>query len=77
MGRARSTVTQYLLEYLRHEQIMEPEPWMPLEVFSRVEAAIEAVGPGALRPIFDQLGGEVSYDHIRIAAACLSNRDGA
>ncbi len=77
MNRARSTVTQYLLEYLRHEQVMEPEPWMPREVFIRVEAAIEAVGPGALRPIFDQLGGDVSYDHIRIAAACLANRDGA
>jgi ATP-dependent DNA helicase RecQ len=77
MGRARSTVTQYLVDYLRHEQVMDPEPWLPQAVFNRVEAAIEAVGQGALRPIFDHLNGEVSYDHIRIAAACLGNRDGA
>ncbi|HEX6961015.1 MAG TPA: RecQ family ATP-dependent DNA helicase, partial [Lacipirellula sp.] len=77
LGRARSTVLQYLVEYLRHEQVMDPEPWLDVETFKRVEAAVEDVGLAGLKPIFEHLGGEVSYDHIRIAAACLANRDGA
>ena len=36
----------------------------------RVEEAIEAVGLTGLRPIFDQLNGEVSYDDIRIVVEC-------
>jgi ATP-dependent DNA helicase RecQ len=77
MNRARSTVVQYLVDYLRHEQVMDAEPWVEPEVFKRVEAAVEVVGLGGLKPIFEQLGGQVSYDEIRIAAACLANRDGA
>jgi ATP-dependent DNA helicase RecQ len=77
MNRAQSTVVKYLLDYLRHEQIMEPVPWLPRAVFNRVEAAVEVVGLSGLKPIFDHLGGEVPYDQIRIAAACLANRDGA
>jgi ATP-dependent DNA helicase RecQ len=77
MNRARSTVVQYLVDYLRHEQVMDPEPWLEADVFKRVEAAVEVVGLGGLKPIFEQLGGQVSYDQIRIAAACLANRDAA
>ena len=77
MSRARSTVMQYLLEYVRHERVMEADAWLEEGVVDRVEAALEAVGATALRPIFDQLGGAVPYDDIRIAAACLANRDNA
>jgi ATP-dependent DNA helicase RecQ len=77
MGRARSTVLGYLVEYLRFEQVMDASPWVESKVARRVEEAIEAVGLTGLRPIFDQLNGEVSYDDIRIVAACVANRDGA
>jgi ATP-dependent DNA helicase RecQ len=77
MNRARSTVIQYLVDYLRHEQVMDPEPWLESDVFRKVETAVEAVGLAGLKPIFEHLRGEVPYDQIRIAAACLANRDGA
>jgi ATP-dependent DNA helicase RecQ len=75
MGRARSTVAGYLGEYLRHEQVLDPSPWLDAATAQRIEAAIEQVGSYRLKPVFDALGGAVSYDDIRIMATCLANRD--
>ena len=75
MNRARSTVYGYLGEYLRHELVLDPTPWVEAATARRIETAIEEVGPQQrLAPIFEHLGGEVSYDDIRIVAACLRNR---
>ncbi|MBL8848992.1 MAG: DNA helicase RecQ [Planctomycetaceae bacterium] len=74
IGRARSTVTQYLVEFLSEEGHLSPEPWLSEERFVAVAAAVEVLGPGPLKPIFDRLGGAVSYDDIRVAVACLRNR---
>ena len=74
-SRARSTVHSYLGEYLRYDQVMDPGPWLDPATARRIEAAIEQVGYGRLKPIFDQLGGDVSYDEIRIVATCVANRD--
>jgi ATP-dependent DNA helicase RecQ len=77
MGRARSTVLGYLVQYIQFERVFDPTPWLDSAVFNRVEVAIEAVGAAGLKPIFEHLNREVSYDEIRIATACLANRDGA
>ncbi|HYO25869.1 MAG TPA: DNA helicase RecQ [Lacipirellulaceae bacterium] len=77
LGRARSTVTGYLGEYLRHEQVTSPEPWLDRDTSARIEAAIEEVGSYRLKPIFEKLEGQVPYDAIRIMAACLANRNAA
>jgi len=75
LGRARSTVYGYLSEYLRHERVMDPSPWIDAELTRRIEAAIEEIGPGPLRPIFERLGGDVPYEDIRVVAACRANRE--
>jgi ATP-dependent DNA helicase RecQ len=77
MGRARSTVCGYLLQYLQFERLMDPAPWLDQAIFTKVEAAIEIVGAAGLKPIFEHLKREVSYEEIRIAAACLANRNDA
>ena len=74
MNRARSTVIGYLSDFLRHETVMDPSPWVEPALVRRIEAAIEEAGYERLKPIFDQLGGEVSYDDIKIVAACIANR---
>jgi ATP-dependent DNA helicase RecQ len=76
MGRARSTVTRYLIEYLQFEGVMDPAPWLAPSVLARVESAVESVGAIGLKPVFEHLNGEISYDHIRIALAVLANRNG-
>ena len=76
LGRAESTVRGYLNQFLRHEQITDPTPWVEESTAKRVREAIEAVGPGPLKPLFEHLGGEVPYDEIRIVASCLANAEG-
>jgi ATP-dependent DNA helicase RecQ len=75
LGRARSTVTGYLGEYLRHEQVTDPSPWIDDGLARRIEAAMDEVGGERLKPIYDKLGGDVSYDDIRIVATCVANRN--
>jgi ATP-dependent DNA helicase RecQ len=74
IGRAPSTVRGYLLEFIQHEQITDPEPWLDEATLQRVRQAAQAMGGERLRPIFEVLGSAVPYEHIRIALACLRNR---
>ncbi|MEM9186923.1 MAG: DNA helicase RecQ [Planctomycetota bacterium] len=74
MGRARSTVVGYLNQYLRQEQVGDPAPWVDASTARRVEDAIDEVGLKGLKPIYEQLGGEVDYDAIRVVATCVANR---
>jgi ATP-dependent DNA helicase RecQ len=74
LGRARSTVAGYLNQYLRHDQVLDPRPWVADNVARRIETVIEEVGLERLKPVFERLGGDVSYDDIRIVATCVANR---
>jgi len=65
-----------LSQFLRHEQITDPSPWVDQATTKRVREAIDEVGGERLTPIFEQLGGEVPYDEIRIVANCLANVEG-
>ncbi|MCA9229227.1 MAG: DNA helicase RecQ [Planctomycetales bacterium] len=73
LGRAESTVRGYLSQFLRHEQITDPTPWVDEATARRVRDAIEQVGGDRLKALFEYLNGEVSYDDIRIVASCLAN----
>jgi ATP-dependent DNA helicase RecQ len=71
--RAASTVSNYLAEFLAEEGRQSPEPWVDDALFARIAAAAEITGVESLKPIFEQLGGEVSYNDIRLCVACLRN----
>ena len=71
--RARSTVNEYLAEFIEQTQLSDPVPWLEQATFQRIQIAVRAVGHEKLKPIFDALEGAVSYDAIRIAVACLRN----
>ncbi|QEF99537.1 ATP-dependent DNA helicase RecQ [Stieleria maiorica] len=70
MSRAESTVAKYLTDYIRHNGISDPTPWVKPETAQRVLANKHLAGDGKLKPIFDHFNGEVSYDEIRITLAC-------
>ncbi len=76
MARAESTVRGYLGQFIKHEQITDPSPWVDFATVERIRTALDTVEGERLKPIFDHLGGEVSYDHIRIVASCLANAEG-
>jgi ATP-dependent DNA helicase RecQ len=74
MSRATSTVAGYLSEFIRHDGITDASPWVPAELIPRIDAAARKHGLDKLRPIFDELNGEVAYEHIRPAVDCLRVR---
>jgi ATP-dependent DNA helicase RecQ len=69
--RARSTVMNYLCEYLRLEKPATVQPWLSQEVVDRVSQAARQVGSDRLKPIFVALDEKVPYDDIRVALAFL------
>ncbi|TWT96872.1 ATP-dependent DNA helicase RecQ [Botrimarina colliarenosi] len=75
LGRARSTTVGYLSDFLKEDVVTDPTPWVERPLALRIEGAIEEVGLGGLKPIHEQLGGEVDYDSIRIVATCVANRE--
>ncbi|MGL4512831.1 MAG: DNA helicase RecQ [Lacipirellulaceae bacterium] len=78
LGRASSTVTGYLNDYLRVEGVTDPTPWVEPALVRRIEGAIERVGGARLKPIFDAVaeeGAPASYDDIRVVATCVANRE--
>jgi ATP-dependent DNA helicase RecQ len=52
-------------------------PWVPEDGCERVAAAAEIHGTARMKPVFQELNGEVSYDHIRVVFACLAARSQA
>jgi ATP-dependent DNA helicase RecQ len=74
MNRARSTVAGYLCEYLRHDRVTDPSPWVNPELIAVIEEALSASSDGRLKPIFEQLEGKASYEEIRIVLTCRQNR---
>lgn len=70
-NRAVSTTVQYLAEYIQARNISTPVPWIEPQTFRRICRAFEKVGTDRLKPVFDELGGTIGYDEIRIALACF------
>lgn len=75
-SRSVGSVMKYLSDYIAQEQLLDPTPWVDPAIVRRIEEAIEATGAGYLKPIYEQLGGEVGYEDIRVVLACLANRQG-
>ncbi len=72
-GRASSTVSGYLSEYLQTEGITDPSPWVPAEDVEPITKALSASVDGRLKPIFDALEGKYSYESIRVVRICHLN----
>lgn len=68
-GRAASTVSEYLAEYVRTEKPRSVAAWVPDMVYARVQAAARHFGTAKLKPIFLALGETVPYEQIRVVVA--------
>ena len=71
---ARSTVVEYLAEYIRVERPKSIAPWVPQGIVQDVTAAVRQVGGDRLKPIFLALGEKVPYDDIRLVLAHLQSQ---
>jgi ATP-dependent DNA helicase RecQ len=70
-GLTRSTVTEYLAEFVRAERPASILQWVPEAVCERVAVAAAIHGTARLKPVFLELNEEVSYDAIRVVFAFL------
>lgn len=70
-GRGRSTVVDYLAEFIREKRPASVAAWVSDEVYARVAEAARRVGTDRLKPIFLALGEQVPYDDIRLVLAHL------
>lgn len=72
---APSTVEGYLAGWIREENPDSIAAWVDEETYEAICKAEDASPePGWLRPVFDALGGEVSYFQIRVALSYRANQ---
>ncbi|WP_197440415.1 DNA helicase RecQ [Polystyrenella longa] len=75
LDRSVTTVNGYLSRYIQHHQLTDATPWVDEEVTRRIETVVDEVGAERLKPIFEELKQEVSYDQIRIVVECRLQRE--
>jgi len=75
MGRALSTTSAYLEEYILHHRITSPEPWLDEETFQKITGAAFSIDSDRLKPLYEALEEKIPYEQLRIAVACLKNLD--
>ena len=67
----RSTVTDYLANYIRSERPASIRTWVDDETYRHIAQTARQVGSDRLKPIFIALGEKVPYDTIRLVVAHL------
>lgn len=65
VDRALSTVSEYLQQFVT-ETGADVTPWVPVEIQKRVFEAVGEEEHPRLKPVFEKLNGEVSYEMIRL-----------
>jgi ATP-dependent DNA helicase RecQ len=74
MSLSRSTVLDYLAQYIRGEKPASIATWVSDEMYGRVAAAARQHGMDRLKPIFIALGEKVDYDMIRLVVAHMQGQ---
>src|SRR5262249_37972232 len=74
LGRTRSTVTEYLCDFIREERPASVTPWVPDQLSQRIAAVARQFGMERLKPLHVALGETVPYDDIRIVVTHLALR---
>lgn len=77
LERARSTVCEYLCDFIRTDKPASIAPWVPDETYRLVEQTIARVGAGPLKPLFVALNEQVSYDMLKAVAIHLRIKQGS
>jgi ATP-dependent DNA helicase RecQ len=70
-GRALSTTWQYLEQFIAEHRPRQVSTWVDAATYARVAEALRAVDGALLKPVFEQLGGQVPYEVIRVVARHL------
>ncbi len=71
-GRTRSTVVEYLAEFIRETRPQSISHWVRPEIYEQVAQAARKLGTDRLKPVFVELNEQVPYAEIRLVVAHLS-----
>jgi ATP-dependent DNA helicase RecQ len=71
-SRARSTISDYLCQFIREERPLTIDCWVSKDLYQQVAAAARKMGTERLQPIYLALGEQVSYDDIRLVVTHLT-----
>jgi ATP-dependent DNA helicase RecQ len=74
IGRARSTIVEYLCDFIREEKPPSVAAWVNDEVYQRIATVARQFGSEKMKPLFVALGEKVPYDDIRIVLTHLALR---
>lgn len=70
--RSRGTVVNYLMDFIEAERPATITAWISEADYEHIAAAVGELGTERLRPVFEALGGKVSYEDIRIVGAHIN-----
>ncbi|MCK5861924.1 MAG: RecQ family ATP-dependent DNA helicase [Candidatus Hydrogenedentes bacterium] len=73
MERSPSTIEGYIVQYFSTQKRKDPAPYVSQEVMNDVRQAFEKLETDRLKPVYEQLDGEVPYWKIRLCKICLKN----
>jgi ATP-dependent DNA helicase RecQ len=65
-GRARSTVSEYLAQFITETRPVSVDVWVAPEVYARIADVAGTLEEVKLKPIYEKLGGTVSWEEIRV-----------
>jgi ATP-dependent DNA helicase RecQ len=66
LGVTEQTALSYLEDYIAEKRPASIDPWVDARVYRAVETTARRVGGSFLKPVFEALGGRVSYEKIRL-----------
>jgi ATP-dependent DNA helicase RecQ len=69
IGRANSTVFEYLEAYIKQQRIADVSRWVEPGLVKKIRIAAGYNDTGRLRPLFDAFHGKVPYETLRIVLA--------
>ncbi|MHC5103103.1 MAG: DNA helicase RecQ [Planctomycetota bacterium] len=73
VNRAESTTVQYLIEFIRQENISDSSAWIDKKTSKNIEQAVRKIGSKQKKLIFNHLNKQVDYMQINITLACMRN----
>ncbi len=76
LDRARSTTMGYLASYIEANDPEHIDAWIDPRTYRQITDAAAAVGSARLKPIFQHLGGRISYEDIRLVLTHRARRKG-
>jgi len=72
-GRVENTVVRYLTDYIAEAGLTDPYPWLDSATYKRIREAVGDIVPTRMRDLYERFNGEIEYDALQIAVACIRN----